>query len=609
MKEISRTKKLEVAQCYTLGLSYREIEDKTGVSHGSIVTIVKELESGKLDMPSTPFDQVNDLRQLSSDLKKKGLSTSQALLGVSLFERLRGLGTGPEQVSKWLDLVNRFASAGLPVKDLFESAARLHQLERDEGKSFEFLAEEYVNIEGKTQKLRTEIDSLVQEGQKLSEAVHSLTSQALDLRETTQELQNSKVTLMIELEDLQSQTKEAKEEGTRLKKEVEESRRRLVKLPSEVDGKETSLIRLNDIGFRDEDLLRLRAIIERIPKDTGAGENEVKERFFTALGNFKDITELQNCQATETVILKDLTNKTSLLTGEIAGLEKQRDILRGDTKESATSAVQQITDAGQNAVTQLQQQAESMKGQLDSLFAQALKVAGVIGDMKAMVKKGEDSGKTLNSFIEEVTDKLGTPLMENADFNEAVSALEREFVLIESRARELSARFQALRTKTELLKVDILRCGLAKRTKSLARQAGFKSMGRDGKNLGVGLGAAVAGLVLGGVLTGDGLSATVAGISGFNGALQELGKSRWAVSLDPDLLVVPRHKIVPGRTWVTMESLVIALEELREKARTGEQLGNIDTVVGKLKDRHSKLVHLLPVSQWVAIPQNRGTSG
>ena len=207
MELISRTKRLEVAQYYLLGDTYEQIEKETGVSHGSIANIIKEIESGKLTIPGIPFDQVNDLRQLSSDLKKKGLSTSQALLGVSLFERLRELGIGPEQVDNWSDLVHGFA-AGLPVKDFFESAARLHQLEKDKGKSFEVLTEEYVNIEGKTQKLRTETDSLAQEKRKLSEEVHCLRSQALNLRETTQELENSKVTLMIELEDLQLQTKE-----------------------------------------------------------------------------------------------------------------------------------------------------------------------------------------------------------------------------------------------------------------------------------------------------------------------------------------------------------------------------------------------------------------
>jgi hypothetical protein len=36
-----------------------------------------------------------------------------------------------------------------------------------------------------------------------------------------------------------------------------------------------------------------------------------------------------------------------------------------------------------------------------------MRVAGVISEMNAIVEKGEDSGKTLNSFIEKVTGKVG----------------------------------------------------------------------------------------------------------------------------------------------------------------------------------------------------------
>jgi hypothetical protein len=86
----------------------KEIEEETGVSHGSIANIVREIEQGKLTIPSIPFDQVNDLRQLSFDLRKKGLEPSQALLGLSLFERLRALDISPEHLSRWSELTKRF---------------------------------------------------------------------------------------------------------------------------------------------------------------------------------------------------------------------------------------------------------------------------------------------------------------------------------------------------------------------------------------------------------------------------------------------------------------------------------------------------------------------
>ncbi|MDP2931417.1 MAG: hypothetical protein Q8O05_02820 [Chloroflexota bacterium] len=111
---------------------------------------------------------------------------------------------------------------------------------------------------------------------------------------------------------------------------------------------------------------------------------------FAALGTFKDITELQKCQAAETEVLKNLTKERSSLTGEIAGLAKQRDTLRGEIEESASSAVKEITDTGEKAVIQLRQQAEGLKGQLDGLFAQALRVAGVTGEMKPWLRKAKN---------------------------------------------------------------------------------------------------------------------------------------------------------------------------------------------------------------------------
>jgi hypothetical protein len=47
-----------------------------------------------------------------------------------------------------------------------------------------------------------------------------------------------------------------------------------------------------------------------------------------------------------------------------------------------------------------------MKERLGGLFAQALKVAEVVGEMKATIKKGEESGRSLDSFIEEVRIKM-----------------------------------------------------------------------------------------------------------------------------------------------------------------------------------------------------------
>src|SRR4030043_1890113 len=171
MREIPRAKKLEVAQYYLLGYTYGEIEELTGVSHGSIVNISRDIDNGRLVIPGTAFDQVNDLRQLSFDLKKKGLEPSQALLGLQIFERLKDLGITPELLDKWAELVKTLAPAEFPAKDFFEVALRLRDLEKRADKPFDILAEEYKKLQDGSEKLKKEVDSLRQSKQEFSTEV------------------------------------------------------------------------------------------------------------------------------------------------------------------------------------------------------------------------------------------------------------------------------------------------------------------------------------------------------------------------------------------------------------------------------------------------------
>ncbi len=190
------------------------------------------------------------------------------------------------------------------------------------------------------------------------------------------------------------------------------------------------------------------------------------------------------------------------------------------------------------------------------------------------------------------------------DLNETVAMLRRKINLIESYADELSARFQTLNKEMESLKTDSVSHGLENRRRSLARQAGFAAIAKDRRKLGISLAAAAAGLFLGGALTKDRTSALDAGMSGFDGVLQGFGESEWAVSLDEDLLIMQKNRIASGRIWVTLQSLLLALEGLKKEAHGGEPLGDVAAIVAKLKESPTELAYLFPVSQWVRVTKS-----
>jgi len=69
-------------------LTYAAIEKNTGVSHGTVVNCIKELEQA-LVITGVAADEVQHLHQLSIALAKKNLEPSKALLGIALFEKFK----------------------------------------------------------------------------------------------------------------------------------------------------------------------------------------------------------------------------------------------------------------------------------------------------------------------------------------------------------------------------------------------------------------------------------------------------------------------------------------------------------------------------------------
>jgi len=408
MREISRAKKLEIAQYYILGYPYSDIENRTGVSHGSVANIVKELEDGKLITPGTSFDQVNDLRQLSFDLKKKGLEPSQALLGLILFDRLRVLEITPELVDKWSELAKKLLPVDFSAKDFLEAALRLDELEKHEGKPFATLAEEYVRLKEDVDKLKLEIDSLIKKREELIKKEGPLRSELESLQRTKNRLENAVEIQTTKLSELKLKTKETLEELSRLSKEAQDLQIRKTKLSSEVGDREELLGRLNAIGLSEEDLLRITTFIEKTSKKEGISGNKLRKRFLSVLGLFEDISGLENRRKAETQQVNKLIKKASILSGEIAELEKKKRLLEGEIVAVISSTLQRVRDIGEDAASQIQQQVADIKDQFNALLADALEAGKAIGEMRQVLKRGEESEQSLSNFIEEVQRRLGS---------------------------------------------------------------------------------------------------------------------------------------------------------------------------------------------------------
>jgi len=406
MKEISTAQRLEVAQYYLVGYSYEEIEAETGVSHGSIANIVRELENGRLTIPGTLVDQLNDLRRLSSDLKKKELQPSQALLGLMLFERFRSLEITLEQLDIWAEIIKGFAQPDFSPKDFFEAAFRLRDLEESQGEPFETLAEEYARYKEAVDKLKAEVDSLGKSKAGLTKEVEPLGLQLESLQRAKSKLESDVEIQTIKLRELKLKVKEAEEEKKRIDKETKDLQGRKVRLSSEVDGKGESLKKLSDLGLSNEDLLRLTSFIERTSRNEGLSGDQVKKRFFSALSLFEDASGLENRLKAERQELTELVEKQSILAGQIMELEKRKGILEGEIGDSVSSTSQRIRDSAAAAASDIQQQVIAIRNQLNGLLEDTLRAGEAVAEMRQLMGKGEESEKSLSNFLTEIRGRL-----------------------------------------------------------------------------------------------------------------------------------------------------------------------------------------------------------
>jgi len=177
-----------------------------------------------------------------------------------------------------------------------------------------------------------------------------------------------------------------------------------------------------------------------------------------------------------------------------------------------------------------------------------------------------------------------------------VAELRNELAYIESSCQGIARRFEVLQVEAESLKMDFLEYSLEKQREAAACRRGFTLLIEDRKKMGAGLAATVVNSILGGLIAKDEYAALGAGLSGFNSVLQGFGETRWAVSLDKELVVAPYNAISAKGTWITLESLIAAIHDLKTEALQGKRLGTLDNIIQRLQQSKGKLIRVaLPI--------------
>ena len=283
---------MEALELYLQGLSANEIVEKTGISKGAVISILKDAREG--NFPRLELrDRIDELHSLSVRLRKENLDLSQARLGFTFFKRLLDMDIEPEGIREWIEFCSEISPT--PPEGFMPAAMELSRIEKQTGRSYAEIASEAKELstqrdklisevgdlkvkEIRTKELKGEIEGNQEEVEKLKAEKNKLESAVSSLDDF---LRKRSEKLGISLDELETRFKELvsleeelavkKSEKNKLKGEIEALSERHEKLSCQMDKASGDFER--DIKLIKE----MRNELVKIAEMKGRYEGEVKD--------------------------------------------------------------------------------------------------------------------------------------------------------------------------------------------------------------------------------------------------------------------------------------------------------------------------------------------
>lgn len=153
MSELSINKKLKVIKLYLQGYSYDEIVKKAGIAKGTVYNIILDLKEGLFPEISTIPEEIEQLREVATDIKRNGISPVKASIGLSVLERLAAVGIEPSDIEKCHTLLQVLSSPDKDLAVMAKSVLAIEEVKQDTGLTLEELETKVVSLREEAEKL------------------------------------------------------------------------------------------------------------------------------------------------------------------------------------------------------------------------------------------------------------------------------------------------------------------------------------------------------------------------------------------------------------------------------------------------------------------------
>ena len=228
MEKLSARKRSAIVGDYLSALSYSEIAAKHHVSTGAVANVVTDLRAGRFPEAGDVGEQIEQLKELSLDLKQANLSPGKCAVGLMVLARINECGLDPADIDRWPAIL-KAAGSEENAKEFIELVYRIQEAQKKTGLTLEEADEKLHELEMEATELepalkqledsRHEIEGLIKTRDKLTPIVNNLEQKYSLLNPRVKDLEERERGLLQRIKQEEERTKEAETTLSRLSKE------------------------------------------------------------------------------------------------------------------------------------------------------------------------------------------------------------------------------------------------------------------------------------------------------------------------------------------------------------------------------------------------------
>ena len=252
MERLSAKKRNAIVRDYLSGLSYSEIAAKHHVSTGTVANVVADLKAGRFPEAGDVREQIEQLKELSLDLKRANLSPGKCAVGLMVLTRINECGLDPADINRWPEILKSSGNED-EAQEFIRLVYSIQEVQKRTGLSLDGLHDKVHELEKKAAELKPVSGKLAD----CKKQVAELSKQRRGLSSEVANLEEKRKLLNPRVKDLEKREKDLSCRVAKMEPKAQKAETTISTLNNEMQ-------RLQDIGLPLEELAEFNQKVQAI---------------------------------------------------------------------------------------------------------------------------------------------------------------------------------------------------------------------------------------------------------------------------------------------------------------------------------------------------------